>query len=57
MHVPTEDELAAIAVAYFTLQREQTPPAPTPSRWRLAARALTPDEPARIGWRKASRLR
>jgi hypothetical protein len=57
MHVPTEDELAAIAVAYFTLQREQTSPAPTPSRWRLAARALTPDEPARIGWRKASRLR
>jgi len=57
MHVPTEDELAAIAVAYFSLQREPTPPQPAVSRWRLAARALTPDEPHHGGWRRASRLR
>ena len=58
MHVPTEDELAAIAVAYLAVQREQTPPAPPPmSRWRLAARALTHDEPQRLRWRLASRVR
>jgi hypothetical protein len=57
MHVPTEDELAAIAVAYLSLQRERTPPVPTMSRWQLAARALTPGTLPRIGWRKASRLR
>jgi hypothetical protein len=52
MHVPTEDELAAIAVAYLTLQRDQSPPAPPVSRWRLAARALARGEPQRVGWRK-----
>jgi hypothetical protein len=53
MHVPNEDELAAIAVAYLTLQQHQTPPpAPPVSRWRLAARALTPDAAQRRGWNK-----
>jgi hypothetical protein len=47
MRAPTEDELAAIAVAYLALQREQKP-APVPvSRWRLAARSLAP-KPSRI---------
>jgi hypothetical protein len=52
MHVPSEDELAAIAVAYLSLQRVQTPPAPPVSRWRLAARALAPNEPQRERWRQ-----
>lgn len=56
MHVPTEEELAAIAVAYLALARESTPPPPV-SRWRLAARALPADEPRRLPWRSASRLR
>jgi hypothetical protein len=55
MHVPTEEELAAIAVAYLTLHREP-PPAPPVSRWRLAARALAPADPQHLRWRSASRL-
>jgi hypothetical protein len=57
MHVPTEDELAAIAVAYFAWQQEQMPQSPPISRWHLAARALTPDLPPRRGWRKANHVR
>jgi hypothetical protein len=44
MHVPTEDELAAIAVAYLTLMRATPPPVPVVSRWRAAARALDDDD-------------
>jgi hypothetical protein len=51
MHVPTEEELAAIAVAYLSLKRSETPPAPPVSRWRLAARALAPDA-RRSRWNK-----
>ncbi len=58
MHVPSEDELAAIAAAYLILQREQSPPAtPAVSRWRLAARALGREEPQQTSWRGASRSR
>ena len=57
MHVPTEEELAAIAVAYLALQREAAP-APAPiSRWRLAARALPAEEPRRLAWRNSGRVR
>jgi hypothetical protein len=56
MHVPNEDELAAIAVAYLVLQRAQTPPAPPVSRWRLAARAVAREEPRRTSWRSANRV-
>jgi hypothetical protein len=46
MHVPTEEELAAIAVAYLAVQRAQQPlPAPARSRW------------LRPTWREASRAR
>jgi predicted DNA-binding transcriptional regulator YafY len=55
MHVPTEEELAAIAVAYRMLQGEAAPrPAPV-SRWRLAARALPDDELRRTSWHTANR--
>jgi len=37
------------------LQREVLPEKPAPSRWRLAARALAPDEPQRRRPRFASR--
>ncbi len=53
MHVPSEAEMAAIALAYFALQREETLPATPISRWRLAARAL-PHEPRRTRWRSAN---
>jgi hypothetical protein len=56
MHVPTEEELAAIAVAYLAVQRPQTPPVTVGSRWRLAARSFAPDEP-RVRWRSAGRIR
>jgi hypothetical protein len=57
MEVPSEDELAAIAAAYLLLQREQLPPAPAVSRWRLAARELDRSVPQPSSWRSASRLR
>ena len=39
MHVPTADELAAIAAAYVVLTAESdTPAAPQASRWSLAGR-------------------
>jgi hypothetical protein len=57
MHVPTEEELAAIAVAFAVLQREAALPARPVSRWRLAARALADGEPRRLSWRSAARLR
>jgi hypothetical protein len=57
MHVPSEEELAAIATAYLVLQREHSMPPPPPSRWRIAARALEPDETQRARWRNASRVR
>jgi hypothetical protein len=57
MRVPTEEELAAIAVAYLALQHQTAPPPAPPSRWRLAARALPADEPRRLPWRSASRVR
>jgi hypothetical protein len=56
MHVPTEEELAAIAVAYHVLQREATRPVAPLSRWRLAARALPQGEVRRPSWRTATRL-
>jgi len=44
MRVPTEEELAAIAVAYLAVQRASAPPpAPARSRW------------LRPTWRDASR--
>jgi len=55
MRDPTEEELAAIALAFLTLQREPSPP--PLSRWRRAARALAPDEPQPPSWRNASRAR
>jgi hypothetical protein len=57
MHVPTEEELAAIAVAYLALQREAAPAHAPVSRWRVAARALSADEPRRRAWRNAGRVR
>jgi hypothetical protein len=56
MHQPDSEETVAIAAAYLLLQREQTPLAAQPSRWRLAARAFADDEPRR-SWRSASRIR
>jgi hypothetical protein len=50
MHVPTEEELAAIALAYLAVQRTAVPPAPPVSRWRLAARALDGHEPEPARW-------
>jgi hypothetical protein len=57
MHVPTEEELAAIAVAYLAVQRASAAPAEPASRWRAAARAQSMNDPRRGGWRNASRLR
>jgi hypothetical protein len=54
MHVPSAEELAAIAVAWRSMQPEPPPPATPVSRWRLAARALAPAP--RGPWRDASRL-
>ena len=53
MHVPAEDELAAIAAAYLTLRREPPPPPPPVSRWRLAARVLDDPGPERLHRRGA----
>jgi hypothetical protein len=60
MHVPSAEELAAIAVAYLAVtQREQTPAPAAPveaSRWRLAGRLPDLDAPsARFAGRAASR--
>jgi len=55
MHVPTEDELAAIAVAYLTLTRATAPPQSDVSRWRSAARAHADDAAQRVRWRDAGR--
>jgi len=56
MRVPSEDELAAIAIAYLALGQAPAAAAPV-SRWRRAARTLAPDEPQRVSWRNASRTR
>jgi len=46
MRVPSEDELAAIAVAYaaVTAAGDDTPARPQTSRWRLAGRLPDVDE-------------
>jgi hypothetical protein len=57
MHVPTEDELAAIAVAYLAVTRCDEPRVRAEaSRWRLAGRLPLGDaHPARFAARSASR--
>jgi len=64
MHVPTADELAAIAVAYLAVTRSEESPAPnmTP-RWRLAGRLDSADldrirgeVPSGSRWRLADRF-
>jgi hypothetical protein len=54
MHVPTAEELAAIAVAYLAAQRAPQASTPPPSRWRLAARALDGDDPEPARWSRAT---
>jgi hypothetical protein len=56
MHVPTEEEMAAIAVAFLALHREATAPAAPMPKWRAAARALPVREPRRTSWRDANRV-
>ena len=58
MHVPTADELAAIAVAYLavTADREERQQQAETPRWRLAGRIETMDpEFARFASRAAAR--
>ncbi|GAC1579906.1 MAG: hypothetical protein NVS3B7_14170 [Candidatus Elarobacter sp.] len=57
MHVPTADELAAIAVAYLALtRRDHAAPRTEASRWRLAGRLPALDaERARLAAAGASR--
>jgi len=64
MHVPTADELAAIAVAYLAVTRDEGTPAPTETpRWRLAGRLDSADlnrmrgaVPSGSRWRLADRF-
>ncbi|HTD37421.1 MAG TPA: hypothetical protein VK669_07895 [Candidatus Limnocylindrales bacterium] len=64
MHVPTADELAAIAVAYLAVTHSEETPAPTETRrWRLAGRLDSADldrmrgaVPSGSRWRLADRL-
>jgi hypothetical protein len=57
MHVPTADELAAIAAAYVAVTAsDDTPAQPAASRWRLAGRLPdVDDERVRFAARSASR--
>ena len=57
MHVPTADELAAIAAAYVVVTAEtDTPAAPRASRWSLAGRLPdVDDERVRFAAASASR--
>jgi hypothetical protein len=64
MHVPTAEELAAIAVAYLAVSRgSEAPPARPSSPWRLAGRLDSNDLPSVRGavpsgsrWRMAGRF-
>ena len=64
MHVPTADELAAIATAYLALTAaDDTPAQPQASRWSLAGRLPEVDEQrvrfattAASRWNTAGRL-
>jgi len=62
MHVPTADELAAIAAAYLVVTERSEPPARSLSRWALAGRIETDPEAIRNGgaatrrWETAARL-
>jgi hypothetical protein len=64
MHVPTAEELAAIAVAYLAVTRRDEPPVPREiSRWRLAGRLDAGDVhrvrgavPSGSRWRMAGRF-
>ncbi len=64
MHVPTEEELAAIAAAYLAVTaRAQTPAQPETQRWRMAGRLpdiedqrLRLTSPAASRWNAAGRL-
>lgn len=64
MHVPTADELAAIAVAYLAVTRSEGSAAPSETpRWRLAGRidSADPDRmrgavPSGSRWRLADRF-
>jgi hypothetical protein len=48
MHVPSAEELAAIAVAYLVVsKREETPAAAEVPRWRLAGRLPELDDAQR----------
>ena len=57
MHVPTADELAAIAAAYLAVtSHAETPAQPETPRWRLAGRLPEiDDERLRFAARAASR--
>ena len=57
MHVPSADELAAIAAAYLVVTARTEPPRRAePSRWALAGRIASDDDiAARLVARAASR--
>lgn len=55
MRAPTAEELAAIAAAYLRLTAVTAEPPQPPSRWRAAARDLSPTQ--RTAWREAGRSR
>lgn len=55
MHVPTEDELAAIAAAYLLVTESAAePPRPPESRWKRSGRNYGADEFPRAGERRAT---
>lgn len=62
MHVPTADELAAIAAAYLVVTERSEPPVRSLSRWALAGRIETDPEAVRNSgaatrrWETAARL-
>lgn len=61
MHVPTAEELAAIAAAYLVATEQSEPPVRNVSRWALAGRVETDPDAIRgtvdrRRWETAARL-